>query len=183
MGSETAWCGAGDPKMDTRVGRLSETPVSSGAPGWATKAELFAGRHEAQLGKPVGITQFGVNHVVLEPGAFSSLRHWHEGEDEFAYVLWGELTLIDETGEHRLAVGDFAGFPAGAANGHQLANRSSAPAAFLMVGLRKRGTETIHYPDDEIGTTTVTRDGNGARETSARPNSTRRKAGGREPTG
>ena len=149
--------------MDTWIGRLSETPVSSGAPGWATKAELFAGRHEAQLGKPVGLSQFGVNHVVLEPGAFSSLRHWHEGEDEFAYVLWGELTLVDETGEHLLAAGDFAGFPAGVANGHHLANRSSAPAAFLMVGSRKRGAETIHYPDDALGVVTVKRDENGDR--------------------
>ena len=149
--------------MDTRVGRLSETPVSSGAPGWARKAELFAGRHEAQLGKRVGVSQFGVNHVVLEPGAFSSLRHWHEGEDEFAYVLWGELTLIDETGEHVLAARDFAGFPAGAANGHHLANRTASPAAFLMVGSRKRGTETIHYPDDVLGTATMTRDENGER--------------------
>jgi uncharacterized cupin superfamily protein len=149
--------------METRVGRLSETPVARGAPGWSTRAELFAGRHEAQLGKSVGVSQFGVNHVILEPGAFSSLRHWHKGEDEFAYVLWGELTLIDENGEHRLAAGDFAGFPAGDANGHHLANRSSAPAAFLMVGLRKRGTETLHYPDDALGVAMVTRDANGDR--------------------
>jgi uncharacterized cupin superfamily protein len=149
--------------MDTRVGRLSEAAVSSGAPGWTTRAELFAGRHEAQLGKPVGVSQFGVNHVILDPGAFSSLRHWHEGEDEFAYVLWGELTLIDENGEHRLAAGDFVGFPAGVANGHHLANRSAAPAAFLVVGLRRRGTETLRYPDDEPGVTTVTRDENGDR--------------------
>jgi uncharacterized cupin superfamily protein len=149
--------------METRVGRLSETAAASGAPGWATRPERFAGRHEAQLGKAVGVGQFGVNHVVLEPGAFSSLRHWHEGEDEFAYVLWGELTLIDENGEHVLAAGDFAGFPAGAANGHHLANRSAAPAAFLMVGLRKRGTETIHYPDDGPGVARVTRDENGDR--------------------
>jgi uncharacterized cupin superfamily protein len=67
--------------MDTRIGRLSETPMSRGAPGWATKAELFAGRCEAQLGKRVGLNRFGVNHVILEPGALSSLRHWHEGED------------------------------------------------------------------------------------------------------
>ena len=78
-------------------------------------------------------------------------------------VLWGELTLIDENGEHRLAAGDFVGFPAGVANGHHLANRSAASAAFLMVGLRKRGTETLHYPDDELGVVTAVRDANGDR--------------------
>lgn len=149
--------------MDTRIGRLSETPATRGARAGAIRAELFAGRHEAQLGKPVGVSQFGVNHVILEPGAFSALRHWHEGEDEFAYVLWGELTLIDENGQRRLAAGDFVGFPAGVANGHHLANRSASPAAFLMVGLRKRGTETIHYPDDALGVVTLTRDENGDR--------------------
>lgn len=149
--------------METRLGRLSETPASSGAPDWAIKRELFAGRHEAQLGKRVGISQFGVNYLILEPGAMSSLRHWHEGEDEFAYVLSGDVTLIDETGEHRLAPGDYAGFPAGAANGHHLANRSDGPAAVLIVGTRLRGTETIHYPDDALGTVSLTRDGNGER--------------------
>jgi uncharacterized cupin superfamily protein len=78
-------------------------------------------------------------------------------------VLSGELTVIDETGEHALAAGDFVGFPAGVANGHHLANRSAAPAAFLMVGLRKRGTETIHYPDDAPGEATVARDETGDR--------------------
>lgn len=144
--------------MDTRIGRLSETPVSSGAPDGAIKRELLVGRHEAQLAKRVGVGQFGVNHIVLEPGAMSSLRHWHEGEDEFAYVLSGELVLIDEAGEHPLAAGDYAGFPAGVANGHHLANRSQAPAAFLVVGTRLRGTETLHYPDDALGTVSVTRD-------------------------
>lgn len=149
--------------MHTRIGRLSETPVASGAPDWAIKRELFAGRHEAQLAKRVGVGQFGVNHVILEPGAVSSLRHWHEGEDEFVQVLSGELVLIDENGEHRLAAGDYAGFPAGAANGHHLVNRSAAPASFLAVGTRLRGTETIHYPDDVLGTVSLNRDGNGDR--------------------
>ena len=149
--------------MDTRIGRLSETPVSSGAPDWALRRELFAGRHEAQLAKRVGVSQFGVNHMILEPGAMSSLRHWHEGEDEFVFVLSGELVLIDEVGEHRLVAGDYAGFPAGAASGHHLANRSQAPAAFLAAGTRLRGTETIHYPDDALGTVSVMRDANGER--------------------
>lgn len=149
--------------MDTRIGRLSQTPVASGAPDRAIRRELFAGRHEAQLGKQVGVSQFGVNHLILEPGAMSSLRHWHEGEDEFAYVLSGELVLIDEMGEHPLAAGDYAGFPAGVANGHHLANRSEAPAAVLVVGTRLRGTETLHYPDDPLGTVSVIRDGRGNR--------------------
>lgn len=88
--------------MPTRLGRIAETP-----PSWRMrpvanpiKPERFAGKGEAQLGKGVGLTQFGVNHLTLQPGAISSLRHWHEQEDEFVFVLSGTLVLIDEAGEH-----------------------------------------------------------------------------------
>ncbi|MFI4975046.1 MAG: cupin domain-containing protein [Caulobacterales bacterium] len=154
--------------MDTRLGRLSSTPASSGLPAGLRnpiKPEQFAGKHEAQLGKRVGVTQFGVNHLVLEPGSVSALRHWHEFEDEFVYVLSGELVLIDENGEHGLSAGDFAGFPAGAANAHHLVNKSASPATYLVIGTRKRGREVIHYPDDNLGPITVLRDASGDRVT------------------
>ncbi len=152
--------------MQTRLGLLSKTPVQNGLSSAVknpVKSELFIGRREAQLGKAVGLTQFGVNHVTLEPGAVSSLRHWHEGEDEFVFALEGRLTLIDGNGGHDLAAGDFAGFPAGIANAHHLANRSGAPAAFLAVGLRKVGIETIHYPDNFADPVKVERDESGNR--------------------
>ena len=72
--------------METKSKHLSQVPVLTGLPRSISnpvKPELFMGKHEAQLGKSVGITQFGVNHVTLEPGSISSLGHWHEGEDEF----------------------------------------------------------------------------------------------------
>ena len=114
------------------------------------KPELFVGNHEAQLGKAVGLTQFGVNRVRLEPGSASALRHWHEGEDEFVYVLSGELTLIDDHGEHPMPPGTFAGFPAGEANAHHLVNRSDADAEYLAIGSRKPGEDACHYPDDPL---------------------------------
>ena len=115
------------------------------------KPELFVGNHEARLGKFVGLNQFGVNRVRLEPGSASALRHWHEAEDEFVYVLDGELTLIDENGEHPMPAGSFVGFPAGEPNGHHLVNRSAADATFLAIGSRKPGEDVCHYPDDDIG--------------------------------
>ena len=154
--------------METKVRHISDAPVHTGAPAAIAKPikpELFAGKHEAQLSKLVGITQFGANHVKLDPGAMSSLRHWHEGEDEFVYVLSGELALIDGDGEHVLREGSFVGFPAGRANAHHLINKSSAPAAFLVVGTRKVGLETIHYPDDNLCPVVVQRDANGNRLT------------------
>lgn len=140
--------------MDTKVLHISQVPVSTGLPKTSTatfKADRFAGKHEGRLAKSVGLTQFGVNYVTLDPGAMSALRHWHEAEDEFVYVLDGKLALIDENGEHALVAGSFAGFPGGEPNAHHLVNASDAPATFIVVGSRRPGEETIHYPDDDFG--------------------------------
>ena len=80
------------------------------------------------------IEDFGVSHVVLEPGGISSQRHWHEGEDEFVVMLEGEAVLIEDEGETLLRAGDCAAFPKGVANGHHLVNRSDAPCVFVAVG-------------------------------------------------
>ena len=128
----------------TRLVQFQEVPVSHGE-------GHIAGRAEVRLGKAVGLTQFGVNRVTLAPGAQTASRHWHEAEDEFVYGLEGEPTLIDENGDHRLAAGAAVGFPAGIANAHHLVNRSTSPAVLLVVGSRRPGEETIHYPDDNFG--------------------------------
>ena len=110
------------------------------------RPQWFAGLQEHRLGRAVGVNQFGVNLITLEPGGYSALRHWHEGEDELVYVLFGELVLIDDNGEHALGPGDCVGFPAGEPNAHHLVNRSSAPARFLCVGARKRGEDGERTP-------------------------------------
>ena len=74
-------------------------------------------------GRP-GSSDFGVSHVVLEPGGISSQRHWHEGEDEFVVMLDGEAVLVEEEGETVMRAGDCAAFPRASPNGHQLVNRS-----------------------------------------------------------
>jgi uncharacterized cupin superfamily protein len=150
----------------TRLGRVRDAPQAWGVRGIANplRPELFVGKGEAQLAKGVGLTQFGVNHLTLRPGAASALRHWHEQEDEFVYVLSGRLTLVDGVGEHEVTAGDFVGFPAGEPNAHHLINRSDAPATFLAIGARHRGEERIHYPDDPaLGVASVRRDGRGDR--------------------
>jgi uncharacterized cupin superfamily protein len=112
-------------------------------------ATAVAGRAKRVLGDRFGLSQFGVNHVTLEPGAQSSHRHWHEVEDEFIYVLSGEITLRNDEGEHRLTPGMCAGFKAGVANGHCLVNRSGQPASYLEIGTRSP-TEAAHYPDIDL---------------------------------
>lgn len=107
------------------------------------------GREKAALGNVAGLTQFGVNLTRLKPGAASALRHWHEQEDEFVYVIEGELVLIEDGGETVLRPGDCAGFKAGVANGHHLVNKSTRDALYLEIGTRA-ASERGHYPDVDL---------------------------------
>src|SRR5205823_4590693 len=93
--------------------------------------------------------QFGVNLTTLAPGSWSSVRHWHEKEDEFIYIVDGEISLVDNDGEHVLTPGMCAGFKAGVANGHCLVNRSSNSASYLEIGTRSP-VENPTYPDHDI---------------------------------
>jgi uncharacterized cupin superfamily protein len=102
-----------------------------------------------RLGEAAGLTQFGVNLVTLAPGTWSSQRHWHALEDEFAWVVSGEVVLVDDAGEQPLRAGDCAGFPAGARNGHHFINRSGAPAVLLVVGTRN-DEDYGEYPDIDM---------------------------------
>jgi len=107
------------------------------------------GREKRALGSAVGLTHYGVNLVCLKPGAASALRHWHMKEDEFVYVLEGELTLVTDDGEQVLGPGMAAGFPAGEADGHHLANKSGKDALYLEIGDRDPDEE-VHYPDVDL---------------------------------
>jgi uncharacterized cupin superfamily protein len=117
------------------------------------------GREKAAPGNVAGLSQFGVNLTRLKPGAASALRHWHEQEDEFVYVLEGELVLIEDGGETVLKPGDCAGFKAGVSNGHHLVNKSQRDALYLEVGTRA-AAERGHYPDVDL---VFERDQNGMR--------------------
>ena len=110
---------------------------------------VVAGRSKQALGNAVGLKNFGVNRVTLAPGAASALRHWHTKQDEFIYVLAGEITLITDAGEQVLSAGMAVGFPAGNPDGHHLVNKSSADAMYLEVGDRLPGDEAA-YPDHDL---------------------------------
>jgi uncharacterized cupin superfamily protein len=99
-------------------------------------------RQRQRLGDAASLTQFGVNLLRLPAGAWSSQRHWHTHEDEFIYVLSGEVVLFTDQGEGLLRAGDAAGFKAGEQNGHSLQNRSEAEAVLLEIGSRAAGDVT-----------------------------------------
>jgi uncharacterized cupin superfamily protein len=102
-----------------------------------------------RLGRFAGVTQFGVNLTVIEARAWSSQRHWHSHEDEFVWVLEGELTLVTDAGEETLRAGDCVAFKSGDRDGHHLVNKSNSPARVLEIGTsdpRDRCT----YPDIDM---------------------------------
>jgi uncharacterized cupin superfamily protein len=119
------------------------------------------GRERRRLGNAAGLNQFGVNLTTLRPGAASALRHWHAREDEFVYVLEGELVLVEDAGETVLKAGEAAGFKANSGDGHHLVNRSTEDAVYLEIGTRSK-FERVEYPDVDL---LVVRDDKGMRYT------------------
>ena len=109
-------------------------------------------RVRKRLGDAGSLNDFGVNLMRLPPGNWSSQRHWHSHEDEFVYVLDGELTLIEDDGETVLRAGDCAAFPKNSGNGHHMINKSSRPAVYLEVGSRVMADVTICSDVDMMST-------------------------------
>lgn len=144
------------PKID-----IASLPARTGSIYPEPFRHAVDGREKTALGNAAGLTQFGANLTRLKPGAASALRHWHEREDEFVYILEGEAMLVEEQGETLLGRGDAAGFKAGIANGHRLVNRSDRDVLYLEIGTRAR-EERAHYPDDDL---MLIRDAGGARFT------------------
>ena len=129
------------PKIDK-----SSAPQGSGTRYPAPFNEPCKERAWLKLGDAAGLTQFGVNLLRLKPGVWSSQRHWHTHEDEFVYVLEGQVVMLTDRGEETLGVGDCAGFKAGVADGHCFQNRSESDALLLVVGSRN-DEDGGQYPD------------------------------------
>jgi uncharacterized cupin superfamily protein len=132
------------PKID-----IASLPVDTRTNYPAPFDRAVTGRARRRLGIAAGLDQFGVNLTRLAPGAATAQRHWHMNEDEFVYVLEGELVLVEDGSETPLGPGDAAGFKAGVANGHCLVNRSDHDAVLLEIGTRAT-REQASYPDIDL---------------------------------
>jgi uncharacterized cupin superfamily protein len=130
------------PKID-----IDEAPTRFGSAYPPPFDEPCRERRRWKLGDVAGLTQFGVNLMRLAPGVWTSQRHWHTHEDEFVFVVSGEVVLVENDGETVLRAGDCAGFKAGVANGHHIQNRSDQEAVLLEVGSRLPGQDGAEYPD------------------------------------
>jgi len=147
---------SGMPKVDIAS---IELDTRSGYP--EPYRQVTIGRERKRLGSAIGLDQFGVNLSRLKPGAQSSQRHWHANEDEFVYILEGEVVLHEDSGETVLRPGDAAGWKAGVPDGHCLINRSARDVVYLEIGTRAKH-ERAQYPDVDL---MVVRDDNGMRYT------------------
>ena len=132
------------PKLD-----LSKVPVKTGSIYPEPYASMVKGRSSLRLGDAGGLTQFGANLVTLQPGALSSLRHWHLNEDEFVMITEGTCVMVQDEGETVMNPGDCAAFPAGSTNGHHFLNRSDKIAKFLVVGSKAK-REVATYSDVDL---------------------------------
>jgi len=129
---------------------LESAPTSVGSRYPSPYDEPCRSRIRQRLGDAAGLRQFGVNLLRLAPGVWSSQRHWHSAEDEFVYVLEGEVVLVTDAGEEVLRAGDCAGFPAGVPDGHHLQNRGKAEALVLEIGTRSQERDECIYPGIDL---------------------------------
>lgn len=128
---------------------LDNIPERTGSIYPGRYADEMKGRSSLRIGAAGGLTQFGANLIILQPGAKSSLRHWHVNEDEFVMVTEGVVQLVTDDGETEMGAGDCAAFPANVPNGHCFINRSGSEARFLVVGT-SAPEETAFYADIDM---------------------------------
>lgn len=129
---------------------IAALPIRRGSGYPAPHDAPVAARIRRRLADAAGLTAFGVNHLTLAPGCWSSQRHWHSHEDEFICVLEGEVVLITGAGEELLAAGDCAAFKAGDPNGHHLINRSDRDAIVLEIGNNDAARDRTVYSDIDM---------------------------------
>ena len=131
------------PKLD--LDAIAQTNATGYPPVYA---DVIKERWYRRLAPAAGLSDFGASHVELAPGAWSSQRHWHEGEDELVVMLAGEAVLVDDSGETVMRAGDVAAFPKNDGNGHVLQNRSLGPCTFVAIG--RAADSSCHYPDIDM---------------------------------
>lgn len=131
------------PKIDV------EAIMQSNGTGYpAPFDEEVKGRYWRRLAPVAGLTRMGASHVVLKPDAWSSQRHWHDGEDELVIMLSGEAVLVEDDGETVLRAGDVAGWAAGVTNGHHMINRTSEDCVFIAIGAGNQNGSGVYSDID-----------------------------------
>ncbi|MFZ9394485.1 MAG: cupin domain-containing protein [Erythrobacter sp.] len=133
------------PKLD-----LAAIPQTNATGYPAPFDQAVEGRWYRRLAPPAGLTLMGASHVVLKPGAWSSQRHWHAGQDELLVMIAGEAVLVEDSGETLVRAGDVLAWPAGVRNGHHLQNRSASDCVFVAISAGAREGDSGEYSDIDM---------------------------------
>jgi uncharacterized cupin superfamily protein len=99
-----------------------------------------------RIGKAAGLLRIGVSLVRLPPGHRTSWPHAEEKEEEFVYVLEGDVEAWVDGVVHPMTAGDFAAFPAGTGICHTLINDGDREAKLLVGGEADKSENRIFYP-------------------------------------
>lgn len=133
------------PKLD-----LASIPQTNATGYPAPFDQPVQGRKYRRLAPHAGLSKLRASHVVLEPGAWSSQRHWHREIDELLIMISGEAVLVEEEGESTVRAGDIVAWAAGDKNGHHLQNRSDAPCVFLVATAGDYDVDGGEYSDIDM---------------------------------
>lgn len=133
------------PKIELTA--IPQTNATGYPPPYDAEVE---GRWYRRLAPASGLTKLGASHVVLRPGAFSSQRHWHRGQDELLVMIAGEAVLHEDGGETILHAGDIASWAAGVQNGHRLENRGETDCIFVAISAGDRDADSGEYSDIDM---------------------------------
>jgi uncharacterized cupin superfamily protein len=129
---------------------IERAPISAGSRYPEPFAAPCRNKTRHRLAVAAGLKQIGINLLELQPGAWSSQRHWHSRAEEFVCVLEGEVVLVTERSEEILRAGDCAAVLPGDPDGHHLQNRSGAPARVLEIGSADMRDDETTYPDVDL---------------------------------
>src|SRR6516164_2443010 len=132
----------------SKVFKAADVPESNASRYPEPFRELQRKRHNRRLSDHAGLKNYGVNLVRVEPGGQSSARHAHTKQDEFVYIIEGELVLVTDAGRETVGKGTCVAFPAGTRDGHHFLNVTDQDATFLVVGDRTPGDEVIYSDID-----------------------------------
>jgi len=102
--------------------------------------------HTRGIGAAAGLRKIGVNLVRLLPGERSSWPHAEEKEEEFVYVLEGNVDAWIDGTTHPMKPGDLAAFPSATGISHCFINNTRRKVLLMVGGEASRPDNRIYYP-------------------------------------
>jgi uncharacterized cupin superfamily protein len=98
------------------------------------------------IGRAAGLLRIGIHLMRVPPGKRTSYPHAESAEEEFVYVIEGEIDAWLDGELHHMKAGDFAAFPSGTGICHTFINDGERDALLLSGGEADKSNNRIYYP-------------------------------------